>query len=143
MDPAVLHALTSIAVGILAVWVLLVVALLAAMPGRVALREALRLLPDLLRLLPRLARDRAVPRSVRGWLWVTLGYLAFPVDLVPDFIPVLGYADDAVVVAAVLRLVVRRAGADAVQRHWPGTPDGLEALLRVTGTGRARAPHGT
>ena len=55
-------------------------------------------------------------------LWLLLGYLALPIDLVPDFIPVLGYADDAIVVALVLRSVVRRAGPDAIERHWPGTP---------------------
>ncbi|WP_327434808.1 YkvA family protein [Streptomyces sp. NBC_01236] len=55
------------------------------------------------------------------------------VDLVPDFIPVLGYADDAIVVAAVLRSVVRHAGPDALARHWPGTPDGLAAVRRLAG----------
>ena len=58
--------------------------------------------------------------------------MAVPIDLVPDFVPVLGYADDAVVVALVLRSVVRRAGAGAVARHWPGTPEGLAALQRAT-----------
>lgn len=56
-----------------------------------------------------------------------------PFDLIPDFIPVIGYADDAIIVAAVLRSVVRRAGADAVRRHWPGTQDGLAALWRAAG----------
>ena len=64
-------------------------------------------------------------------LWLLLAYLAFPIDLVPDFIPVIGYADDVVIVAAVLRSVVRRAGPQAVRRHWPGTHDGLEALWRL------------
>jgi uncharacterized membrane protein YkvA (DUF1232 family) len=66
-------------------------------------------------------------------LWVTLGYLAVPVDLVPDVIPVLGYADDAILVTAVLRAVVRRAGPETVERHWPGTPEGLDALRRLVG----------
>ncbi|PWI10208.1 hypothetical protein DIZ27_14200, partial [Streptomyces sp. NWU339] len=95
--------------------------------------EAIRLLPDLLRLIPRLARDRTLPRGVRVRLWLLLAYLAMPIDLVPDFIPVLGYADDAIVVAAVLRSVVRHAGADALARHWPGTDDGLIAVRRLTG----------
>ena len=62
-----------------------------------------------------------------------LGYLALPIDLVPDFIPVLGWADDVIVVTLVLRSLVRRAGAPAVRRHWPGTDDGFAALCRLTG----------
>ena len=60
-----------------------------------------------------------------------LGYLALPFDLVPDVIPVLGWADDAIVVALVLRSVVRRAGPEALARHWPGSPEGLAALRRL------------
>lgn len=56
-----------------------------------------------------------------------------PIDLVPDFVPVLGYADDAVIVAVVLRSVTRRAGSDALERHWPGTPAGLAAVRRLAG----------
>ena len=74
--------------------------LVIARPRGGLLREALRLLPDLLRLLPRLAADRRPPRGVRAGLALLLAYLAFPVDLVPAFIPVLGYADDAIIVAA-------------------------------------------
>jgi uncharacterized membrane protein YkvA (DUF1232 family) len=114
-------------------WLALVAILLAAHPGRAALGEALRLLPDLLRLLPRLARDPAVPRSVRVLLWLTLAYLAFPLDLVPDVVPVLGWADDAIVVVLVLRTVVRRAGPATLGRRWPGTPDGLAAVTRLAG----------
>lgn len=63
-------------------------------------------------------------------------YLALPIDLVPDFIPVLGYADDAIIVAAVLRGVVRRAGIDAVRAQWPGTDDGFAALVLIAGLDR-------
>ncbi len=66
-------------------------------------------------------------------LWLLFTYLAIPVDLVPDFIPVIGYADDAIIVAWVLRSVVRRAGPEAVRRHLPGTEDGLAVLWRVAG----------
>jgi uncharacterized membrane protein YkvA (DUF1232 family) len=58
-------------------------------------------------------------------------YLAMPFDLIPDFVPVLGYADDAIIVAAVLRSVVRRAGPDAIRRNWPGTSDGLATVWRL------------
>ena len=66
-------------------------------------------------------------------LALLLAYLAMPFDLVPDVIPVLGYADDAIIVIAVLRSTVHRAGLDAVRRHWPGTDDGFAALTRLTG----------
>jgi uncharacterized membrane protein YkvA (DUF1232 family) len=128
-----LDLLLGLAAGLLLAWAALVVALIVARPRGGLLREALRLLPDVLRLLPRLAGDRTLPRSARIALGFLLVYLASPVDLVPDFIPVLGYADDAIIVAAVLRWVVRRAGVEAVQRRWPGTDDGFAVLCRLTG----------
>jgi uncharacterized membrane protein YkvA (DUF1232 family) len=97
------------------------------------MREALRLLPDLIRLLRHLATDVCVPRGVRIGLLAVIGYLLLPIDLVPDFIPVLGYADDALIVALVLRWVVRRAGRDVLARHWPGTAEGLRAVQRLAG----------
>jgi uncharacterized membrane protein YkvA (DUF1232 family) len=101
------------------------------------LREALRLLPDVLRLIRRLAVDKTLPHGVRIRLALLLAYLAFPIDLIPDFVPVLGYADDAIIVTAVLRSVVRRAGLDAVRAHWPGTDDGFAAVVRLTGLHRS------
>ncbi|MGY1795016.1 YkvA family protein [Geodermatophilus sp. SYSU D00525] len=123
--------LAGIAGGLLLCWLVLVAALWAARPDELRARELVRLLPDVLRLVRRLAADRSLPRGVRVRLWLLLGYLALPVDLVPDVIPVIGYADDAVAVALVLRSVVRRAGADALSRHWPGTDAGLAAVRRV------------
>lgn len=99
----------------------------------VTVREALRLLPDLLRLVRRLAADPTLPRSIRWRLLGLLGYLAMPFDLVPDVVPVIGYADDALVVSLVLRSVVRRAGRDAIARHWPGTEQGLALVMRLAG----------
>ena len=96
-----------------------------------AWREVLRLVPDVVRLLRRLTRDPEVPRGVRLRLVLLLGYLVFPIDLVPDVIPVIGYADDAVIVALALRSVVRAAGPEILERHWPGSPQGLAALKRL------------
>jgi len=122
--------------GVLLLWALLLVALWAGRPDELGLRDALRLLPDVIHLLRRLATDAALPRGVRLRLWLLLGYLAMPFDLVPDFIPVIGYADDVVIVAVALRSVVRHSGMGALERHWRGTPDGLAAVCRVAGLGR-------
>lgn len=127
----VLMIALSVLGGLALVWLLLVIALARAAPGRVGAKEMVRMLPDLLRLVGRLARDRSLPRGVRVRLWLLLAYLASPIDLIPDFVPVVGYADDAVIVALVLRSVVRRAGPDALERHWPGSDDGLAVLMRV------------
>ena len=100
-------------------------------PDALGLGDAMRMLPDLLRLFRRLAADPTLPRGVRLRLVLLVGYLVSPIDLVPDVVPVLGYADDVVVVALVLRSVVRRAGSDAVRRHWPGSEEGLRLVLRL------------
>jgi uncharacterized membrane protein YkvA (DUF1232 family) len=123
----------GLAASVLLAWAALLLALVLVRPKGPLLREAIRLLPDVLRLLRRLAGDRSLPRGVRIRLGLLLAYLAIPIDLVPDVIPVLGYADDAIIVTFVLRSVVRRAGLDAVRAHWPGTPDGFAALCRLTG----------
>ncbi|MFE5293547.1 YkvA family protein [Isoptericola sp. NPDC056618] len=124
--------LAGLVVAVLALWALLAAGLLVVRrrTGRGSLRGAVRLLPDVLRLVRRLAGDRTLSRRVRALLVVLMGYLAMPIDLVPDVVPVLGWADDVIVVALVLRAVVRSAGPDVVRRHWPGTEDGL-AVLRL------------
>lgn len=102
-------------------------------PEVVSLRDALRLGPDLLRLIRRLATDRAVPLRARLMLAALAVYLILPIDLVPDFLPVIGYADDVVLLAVVLRVAVRSAGADALVRHWPGSAGGLRAVHALAG----------
>jgi uncharacterized membrane protein YkvA (DUF1232 family) len=131
--------LIAIGAAVLAAWLALVIALVLTRPKGALLTEAIRLLPDLLRLLRRLAADTALPRGVRVRLALLMVYLALPIDLIPDFLPVIGYADDAIIVAAVLRSVVRQAGIQQVAAHWPGTEDGFAALARLTGLHRAAA----
>ena len=128
-----MNVVVAVAAGLGVSYLLLLGALLATRPKGGLLGEALRLLPDLVRLLRRLAGDPSVPRAARVRLWMLLGYLAMPIDLVPDFVPVLGYADDAIVVALALRRVVRVAGAEAVERHWRGSPAGLAIVHRLAG----------
>ena len=125
--------LLTLGIALASMYLVLLGTLLALRPKGNLLKETLRLLPDLVRLLRRLAGDRSVPRATRARLWLLLAYLAIPIDLVPDFVPVLGYADDAIIVSLVLRSVVRRAGPQVIRRHWPGTADGLAALSRLAG----------
>ncbi|NUR08785.1 MAG: DUF1232 domain-containing protein [Nocardioidaceae bacterium] len=130
------NTLLGVAAGLLLLWLALVVALYVA--GRrqdepTRLRDVLRLIPDVVRLLKRLAADPTLPRGVLIRLVALLVYLALPIDLVPDFIPVAGYADDALIVAFALRSVTRRAGVEAIDRHWPGTDEGLAAVKRLAG----------
>jgi uncharacterized membrane protein YkvA (DUF1232 family) len=130
------EAATGVAAALLVCWAALVVTLMLLRPDRGLLCEALRVLPDLLRLLRRLAADPQLPAGVRVRVALLVAYLALPVDLIPDFIPLVGYADDAIIATAVLRSVVRRAGLAAVRSHWPGTPDGFAAVCRLAGLAR-------
>lgn len=100
----------GVAGGLVSIWLALVVALSLSKPDDIGLGAAMRLLPDVLRLVKRLAGDRTLPSGVRVRLALLLAYLALPIDLIPDFIPVLGYADDAIIVVLVLRSTARLAG---------------------------------
>jgi uncharacterized membrane protein YkvA (DUF1232 family) len=112
-------------------WLVLAAFLLVARPRGRELGDFARLLPDTLRLFRGLLGDPTVPLAAKARVWFLLAYLAMPIDLIPDFIPVLGYADDAIVAAIVLRSVLRRAGRAKISEHWPGTADSLAALLRA------------
>jgi uncharacterized membrane protein YkvA (DUF1232 family) len=127
----VLRAGTAVLIALAFVWTTLIITLVLLRPKGGLLREAMRILPDTIGLLRRLATDRSVGVGVRVRLWLLFAYLANPIDLIPDFVPVLGYADDAIIVAAVLRSVVRRAGPDAIRRNWPGTAEGLAIVWRL------------
>jgi uncharacterized membrane protein YkvA (DUF1232 family) len=130
------EAVLGILLGLAGVYVVLLAGLWVYArrhPDTVGMRDALRLLPDLLRLIRRMAADRTVARGVRIRLLLLLAYLVMPVDLVPDFLPVIGYADDVVIVALVLRSVIRSAGPEAFRRHWPGTPAGLQVIEKLAG----------
>jgi uncharacterized membrane protein YkvA (DUF1232 family) len=116
----------------LGVYVVAVAALIAA--GR---REDARALagfiPDCIVLVGRLARDRRISRARRLILFVVLGYLALPIDLVPDFLPGIGQLDDAVVLGLALRLVVHGGGTEMVREAWPGPEASLTLVLRAGG----------
>jgi len=126
--------LLEVLAALLVLYVLIVVMLWVYArrhPEIVSMRDALRMVPDVLRLVRRLASDNSMPRGLRIRLLFLLVYLASPIDLIPDFIPVLGYADDVIIIALVLRSVTRTAGTEALARHWPGSPEGLSLVTRL------------
>jgi uncharacterized membrane protein YkvA (DUF1232 family) len=115
---------------VVALYALVVLAL--AIAGRRGDAAALaRFVPDCVVLVRRLVGDARLPRRSRLALALVLAYLVSPVDLVPDFIPVAGQLDDAVLLALVLRHVVRVAGDAAVREHWPGPARSLAVVLRL------------
>ncbi len=125
--------IVSVIVAMALTWFFLVAFLVIVRPRGISLNEARRFVPDLARLLVDLSRDAEVSRKVRRRLAILLAYLAMPMDLIPDFIPVLGYADDIIVIAYVLRSIVRISGPEALVGHWRGSPEGLRLLRQLTG----------
>ena len=96
-------------------------------------RAIVLFIPEVLMLFRRLLGDPRVPRRSKLWLGLLVTYLASPIDLIPDFLPVIGQLDDAALAVLALRSVVRGAGRDVVAELWPGSPAGLAVLLRVAG----------
>ena len=137
-----LDVIVSLAAAVLLSWLALVIALAIRRPKGNLMKESLRLLPDLLRLLRRLTTNRDVPTGVRVRVALLFVYLAMPIDLIPDFIPILGYADDAIVVVLVLRSVCRRVSMEELREASPGSDDGFAALCQlVRPAAVARARH--
>jgi uncharacterized membrane protein YkvA (DUF1232 family) len=125
-------ALITIAV-ILGLWALVVVAVWRSAPSQASALDVVRLLPDLLRMTAGLARDPGTPRSCKLALGGLAVWLASPIDLIPEFVPVIGPLDDIVVTAIVLRWVGRRVGLDALRAYWPGSDEGFGLVLRLLG----------
>jgi uncharacterized membrane protein YkvA (DUF1232 family) len=124
----------AIVAGLVAAWALFILVLWLVRPRDVGLGELVRLVPDVLRLVRDLLVDGTTPLPVRLALAGLLAWLISPIDLIPEFIPVLGPLDDVVVAVLVLRYVRRRLGADELRRRWRGTPDGFALLTGVLGS---------
>jgi uncharacterized membrane protein YkvA (DUF1232 family) len=125
-----MHTLVIALLVLVAIYVALVAVLLAT-GRRLAARELATVLPNLILLFKDLAKDPGVPRRAKVVLAVAGIWLVSPIDLLPEFLPVLGPLDDAVVAALALRYLVRRAGAEIVRGHWRGDPATLDAILRA------------
>jgi uncharacterized membrane protein YkvA (DUF1232 family) len=94
-------------------------------------KSLLRALPDLVRLIARLVGDPLLPRAAKVALAAAMVYLASPIDLIPDFIPVLGYLDDVLLAAVLVDGLLNWVDRGLVLKYWPGTPDSLERLARA------------
>jgi uncharacterized membrane protein YkvA (DUF1232 family) len=130
----------NILLVLIAVWIVVVVVLVIV--GRVLLaRELALLLPNLIRLFAGLLRDPRVPLRAKIVLAVASVWLASPIDLIPEFIPIVGSLDDAVVAALALRFVLATTDGAIVREHWRGDPATLERLLRFVSWGGRGAPR--
>ncbi len=108
---------------------------------RVQLREAWIALPSLIKLVGRLLRDPRVPRRAKITLGLAAVYAASPVDLIPESIPVVGWADDVLLVMVALESLIHRAGPDLVREHWDGPGDILELIQELLGLSRSVLPR--
>ena len=95
------------------------------------MKELLRALPNLGRLLVRLVADPLLPRAAKVALAAALVYLASPIDLIPDFIPLVGYLDDVLIAALVVDGILNWVDRGLLLKYWPGTPDSLERVARA------------
>jgi len=121
------RVLAAVAIA-LVVWIGLIV-LLIALGRRALARELATLVPNLTRLFAGLMRDPRVPLRAKVVLGATALYLAMPIDLIPDFVPIAGSLDDAIVAAFALRFVVRASSPEILAEHWPGDPATLRRIL--------------
>jgi uncharacterized membrane protein YkvA (DUF1232 family) len=128
-----MHVLIGLAATLAASCLVVGAATLQAVRRGANLTEIARLVPDLARLLMRLSTDRTIPVRLRGRVFVAIAYNVQPINLIPDFVPVIGLADNVLVTLWAIRSTVRGVGHEAIGRHWTGTPAGLALLLRFAG----------
>jgi uncharacterized membrane protein YkvA (DUF1232 family) len=115
---------------VVAVWIVAIAALWI-FGRKLAAAQLARAIPDVIALCRGLMRDPRVPTGSKVLLGGALVWILSPIDLVPEFIPVLGPLDDVVVVGLVLRHLIKRAGVAVVEEHWRGDPRVLRAALKV------------
>lgn len=129
-----LRWVVGILLGIAALWAALLLVFWWLRPKGVSTRELLRIIPDALRLIRGLIVDSSTPLDVRIVLVGLLVWIISPIDLIPEFIPVIGPLDDVVVAVVAMRYVRRRLGSDELRRRWSGSADGYSLLERVIGS---------
>ncbi|MCP3996807.1 MAG: DUF1232 domain-containing protein [bacterium] len=104
------------------------------------LKEAVLLVPNLAKLLYRLLRDKRVPRNRRLSMALVGAYVASPVDVIPDFVPVLGSVDDLLVLAFAIDYLLKASPEEVIEEHWEGSDDGLELVRGISSWGVEMLP---
>ena len=128
-----LSIVIGVVVGLLVLWAVLLVLFWILRPKGVPARELLGVVPDLVRMLRDIVRDPSSPVDVRLVLVGLLVWILSPIDLIPEFIPVIGPLDDVLVAVVALRYVRRRIGVEAMRVRWRGSDEGFAVLGRVAG----------
>ncbi len=126
--------IAAIVLSSVALWALLIVVLWLLRPKGVPLREVIRVVPAVLRLLRSIVTDGSAPKDVRLVIGLLFAWIISPIDLIPEFIQVIGPFDDVVVAILALRYIRRRLGIDDLRRRWSGSAEGLALLERVIGS---------
>ncbi|HSK06641.1 MAG TPA: YkvA family protein [Acidimicrobiia bacterium] len=109
--------------------------------ARQLFKDAALMLPNLVKLVGRLLKDPRVPRRSKVALGLAAAYVASPIDLVPDVIPVIGWADDVVFMMLAIDSLIERAGPEIVEEHWDGPGDLLGLIREVMGVARNIVPN--
>jgi uncharacterized membrane protein YkvA (DUF1232 family) len=128
-----LDALIALAASLAALWLALAFILLVKRPDRATIIAASKLPGEIVSMTRALLRADQLPRGARVRLWILLVYLVSPIDLVPDFVPLIGYADDAIITAVLLRGTARSIGAKALENAWTGSEVNLAVLMKLCG----------
>ena len=135
-----LPTIVAIVAALVVLWGILLVVFWVLRPKGVSIRELISLIPDILRLLRSLIGDRSAPLDVRLVLVGLVAWILSPIDLIPEFIPVLGPMDDVVVAIVAMRYVRRRVGTADLRRRWSGSDAGFAMLVTVIGSDRISDP---
>jgi len=132
-----MRTLIIILVSIIGIYILSLISLFVS--GRKTDARAIGgFIPDCLVFFKNLIKDPAVPMHYKVMLFLLLGSLISPIDLIPDFIPVVGQLDDAILIMLALRYIVKRIGKESAVKHWPGPENSLLVLLKLSGLSRKR-----
>lgn len=108
--------------------------------SRELVKDAILMMPNIVKLVGRLLKDPRVPRRAKITLGLAAAYVMSPIDLIPEVIPVLGWADDVILVMFAIDSLIDRAGPEIVEEHWDGPGDLLGLVRDVVSVSRNIVP---